>query len=121
MSTRVITIAVPKGRVLRALAPKLAAAGIDGSMLSEVGAARDDDDRRLIRELPALGWRLLLLKPDDVPTWVEYGAADFGVCGRDVLLERGFDLYQPVDLGIGRCQMVVAAPATPAGSSAKRE
>jgi ATP phosphoribosyltransferase len=49
-----------------------------------------------------------LLKPDDVPTYVEYGAADAGVCGRDVLMERTCDLYQPLDLGVGRCRMVVA-------------
>ncbi len=98
-----VTIAVPKGRVLKALVPVFARLGVDASVV--VG---DGDDRRLIREIPSLGWRLLLLKPDDVPTYVEYGAADLGVCGRDVLLERGFDLYQPVDLGIGRCQMVVA-------------
>ena len=61
--------------------------------------------------------RLLLLKPDDVPTYVEYGAADVGVVGRDVLLERGSDVYVPLDLGIGRCRMVVAAPV---GSSAPR-
>ena len=106
MSARPITIAVPKGRVLKALGPLLSRVGVPQSALAE------GDDRRLIRELPALGWRLLLLKPDDVPTWVEYGAADLGVCGRDVLVERGFDLYQPVDLGIGRCQMVVATKAT---------
>ncbi|MFI5302142.1 MAG: ATP phosphoribosyltransferase [Polyangiales bacterium] len=105
MSTlRPITIAVPKGRVLKALAPALERAGV-----ARADLLGDDDDRRLIRELPSLGWRLLLLKPDDVPTWVEYGAADFGVCGRDVLIERGFDLYQPVDLGLGRCRMCVAA------------
>jgi ATP phosphoribosyltransferase len=49
-----------------------------------------------------------LLKPDDVPTYVEYGAADLGVCGRDVLMERTCDLYQPLDLGVGICRMVVA-------------
>ena len=107
MSERPITIAVPKGRVLKALAPVLARVGVDPASI--LGVPGEPDDRRLVRELPELGWRLLLLKPDDVPTWVEYGAADLGVCGRDVLLERGFDLYQPVDLGIGRCQMVVAA------------
>ena len=105
MSHRPITIAVPKGRVLKALAPLLAR-----SVGAEAAAALsiDGDDRRLIRELPSAGWRFLLLKPDDVPTWVEYGAADLGVCGRDVLLERGYDLYQPLDLGVGRCTMVVA-------------
>jgi ATP phosphoribosyltransferase len=102
---RPVTIAVPKGRVLKALVPVLTRLGVDPSALLS-------DDRRLMREVPELGWRFLLLKPDDVPTYVEYGAADLGVCGRDVLLERGFDLYQPVDLGIGRCQMVVATAAS---------
>ncbi len=55
-----------------------------------------------------LAW--VFLKPDDVPTYVEYGAADLGVSGRDTLLERRHDLYTPVDLGIGRCRLVVAAP-----------
>jgi ATP phosphoribosyltransferase len=54
--------------------------------------------------------RFLLLKPDDVPTYVEYGCADLGVVGRDTLLERNYELYQPVDLRIGVCRMVVAAP-----------
>jgi ATP phosphoribosyltransferase len=106
MSERVVTLAVPKGRVLKALVPVLARAGVSPSAI-----LGDDGDRRLVRELPELALRVLLLKPDDVPTWVEYGAADFGVCGRDVLQERGYDLYQPVDLGIGRCQMVVATHA----------
>lgn len=104
-TARPITIAIPKGRVLKALAPMLAKnVGAEAASALEI----DGDDRRLVREVPSLGWRLLLLKPDDVPTWVEYGAADFGVCGRDVLLERGYDLYQPLDLGVGRCTMVVA-------------
>lgn len=104
--SRAVTIAVPKGRVLKALTPVLARLGIDAKDVLGEG-----DDRRLIREVPSVGWRFILLKPDDVPTYVEYGAADLGVCGRDVLLERGFDLYQPVDLGIGRCRMVVAMPS----------
>ena len=62
---------------------------------------------------------MCLLKPDDVPTYVEYGAADLGVCGRDILLERDYDLYAPLDLGIGRCRMVVAGKpgATRAGQT----
>ncbi len=107
--SRAVTIAVPKGRVLKALTPVLARLGIDAKEVLGEG-----DDRRLIREVPSVGWRFILLKPDDVPTYVEYGAADLGVCGRDVLLERGFDLYQPVDLGIGRCRMVVAMPSSTA-------
>ena len=96
-----LTIALPKGRVLRAVAPLLVQAGADAASLLS-------DDRSLVREMPAAGLRLLLLKPDDVPTYVEYGAADLGVCGRDVLLERPVDLYQPLDLDVGRCRIIVA-------------
>ena len=96
-----LTVALPKGRILRSLAPLLQRAGIDPAPLLV-------DDRTLIREVPAAGLRFLLLKPDDVPTYVEYGAADLGVCGRDVLVERPCDLYLPLDLEIGRCRMVVA-------------
>jgi ATP phosphoribosyltransferase len=100
---RPLTVAVPKGRVLRQLTPLLERAGIDTRPLFA-------DDRKLIKETTG-GTRFLLLKPDDVPTYVEFGAADLGVSGRDVLLERRYDLYQPLDLGIGRCRMVVAGPA----------
>lgn len=99
-----LTLAVPKGRILKHLVPLLRKAGIDASALLA-------DDRRLIRESADHSLRFLLLKPDDVPTYVESGAAELGVSGRDTLLERGYDLYQPLDLGIGRCRMVVAAPA----------
>ncbi len=98
-----IVVALPKGRILTALAPLLRRAGVDTASITA-------DDRSLIRETPDGALRFLLIKPDDVPTYVEYGAADLGVCGRDVLLERGSDVYQPVDLGIGQCRMVVAAP-----------
>jgi len=98
-----VTIAVPKGRVLKALAALLGRAGIAADVLLA-------DDRALIRSVEGENVRFLLLKPDDVPTYVEYGAADLGVCGRDVLVERESDLYQPIDLGIGKCRMVVAGP-----------
>ncbi|MAQ17296.1 MAG: ATP phosphoribosyltransferase [Sandaracinus sp.] len=109
--TAPITIAIPKGRVLEQLVPRLDAAGLDTGPLTK-------RSRKLIRELPPFdhdgsrhpGARFLLLKPDDVPTYVEYGTADIGVVGRDVLLEREYDLYAPLDLGIGRCQLAVAAP-----------
>ena len=100
----VLTIALPKGRVLRAVAPLFARVGAeDASLLS--------DDRSLVRESASSRLRFLLLKPDDVPTYVGYGAADLGVCGRDVLTERPTDLYRPLDLGVGRCRMVVAGVA----------
>jgi ATP phosphoribosyltransferase len=87
--------------VLKAVAPLLQRAGVDVTALLA-------DDRTLVRESAAAGLRFLLLKPDDVPTYVEYGAADLGVCGRDVLLERTADVYSPLDLGVGICRMVVA-------------
>jgi ATP phosphoribosyltransferase len=99
-----LTVALPKGRVLRAVAPILSRAGADVEALLA-------DDRTLVRESPAAGLRFLLLKPDDVPTYVEYGAADLGVCGRDVLMERTADLYRPLDLQVGVCRMVVAGVA----------
>ena len=104
MSQRPLTVAIPKGRVQKVLATLFAKGGLDASVL-------DDDDRRLVRQSADGRTRFLLLKPDDVPTYVEFGAADLGVSGRDILLERRYDLYQPLDLGIGRCRMVVAAPA----------
>lgn len=98
-----LTLAVPKGRVTRSLVELFERAGIPAAELLA-------DDRRLRRESDDGSLSFLLLKPDDVPTYVEYGAADLGVSGRDVLLERRYDLYQPLDLGIGRCRMVVAGP-----------
>jgi ATP phosphoribosyltransferase len=100
-----IVIAVPKGRVLTALAERLARAGVDRELLLR-------EDRTLVRDDRGSGIRFLLLKPDDVPTYVEYGAADLGIVGRDVLMEREYDLYAPLDLGIGRCRMVVAGKAS---------
>lgn len=98
---RPLSIAVPKGRILRALEPLLERAGLDATPLGE-------SDRRLVRETADGALRYVFLKPDDVPTYVEYGAADLGFAGRDTLLERPTDLYVPVDLGIGRCRLVVA-------------
>jgi ATP phosphoribosyltransferase len=100
---RPLTVAIPKGRVQKQLVPLLERAGFEAARLG-------DDDRKLIREAEDGTLRFLLLKPDDVPTYVEYGAAELGIVGRDVLLERRYDLYQPLDLGIGKCRMVVAGP-----------
>ncbi len=106
MSEKVLTIAVPKGRTLKPLARVLEAAGFPTAELLS-------DSRALVREAPAATadappLRFLLLKPDDVPTYVEYGAADLGVVGRDVLDERSSDVYTPLDLGFGRCRLAVA-------------
>ena len=108
-----LTIALPKGRTLRPVATLLARAGVESAAEGTARPLPDalaDESRALVRlarfgELPL---ELLLLKPDDIPTYVEYGTADLGVCGRDVLVERDVDVYHPVDLGIGRCRLVVA-------------
>lgn len=99
-----ITIAIPKGRVTRALAPLFERAGVDPEPILA-------DDRKLIRTSADGKLRFLLLKPDDVPTYVEYGAAELGISGKDTLRERGYDLYQPLDLEVGVCRLVVAGPA----------
>src|ERR1700753_853863 len=112
---RPLTVAIPKGRVQKQLVPMLTRAGLAAQSLL-------DDDRKLVRETEDGRLGFLLLRPDDVPTYVEYAAADLGIVGRDVLLERRYDLYQPLDLGIGRCRMVVAGvparplPAVPRGA-----
>lgn len=111
--SRPFTLALPKGRSLGPVTSLLTRAGLvgrgpDGPLpLAEV---LGDDSRALVRRASWHGRPVdvLLLKPDDVPTYVEYGTADVGVAGRDVLLEREPDLYQPVDLGIARCRLVVA-------------
>ena len=67
------------------------------------------EGRKLVVELDGLSF--LFVKDADVPTYVEYGAADCGIAGRDVLMESGSDVYEPLDLGFGRCRLVVARPA----------
>ncbi|HSQ64486.1 MAG TPA: ATP phosphoribosyltransferase [Polyangiaceae bacterium] len=99
---RPLVVAVAKGRTVKALAPLLRRAGIDSSPLTS-------DDRTLVRDSGAL--RFLLLKPDDVPTYVEHGVADLGVCGRDVIREHEASVLVPLDLKIGRCSMAVAGLA----------
>jgi ATP phosphoribosyltransferase len=95
-----IVIAVPKGRVLEQLSGRLEEAGISTEALTA-------NSRQLVREDKESGLSYLLLKPDDVPTYVEYGAADLGIVGRDVLMEREYDVFAPIDLGIGKCEMMV--------------
>ena len=100
-----ITIALSKGRIFDETTPLLKAAGI---------VARDDPEksRKLILRTNREDVRLLIVRATDVPTYVQYGAADLGVAGKDVLDEHGGQgLYQPLDLKIARCRMVVAVPS----------
>jgi ATP phosphoribosyltransferase len=101
-----LTIALSKGRIFDETLPLLAAAGI-------APAEDPETSRKLIIGSNRPDVRFIIVRASDVPTYVQHGAADLGVAGKDVLLEHGGeDLYQPVDLGIGRCRMVVAARAS---------
>ena len=95
--TSKLTFALSKGRLLRESLGLLQAAG-----LGDIG----DPGRRLVVEAGDL--RLLFVKDQDVPTYVEHGVAEAGIVGRDMLLESRSDVHQPLDLGFGRCRLVVA-------------
>jgi ATP phosphoribosyltransferase len=98
----VITLALSKGRIFDETLPLLAAAGIRP-------LDNPDASRKLILRTSRRDLRLLVVRASDVPTYVQYGAAELGIAGKDVLLEHGgAGLYQPLDLGIAACRMVVA-------------
>lgn len=97
-----LTIAVAKGRLQTDALALLARAGV--GLPSEAISSR-----RLALEDESGRYRFIFVKPADVPVYVEHGIADCGVVGRDVLIESGTDLLQPITLGIGRCRIVVAA------------
>lgn len=99
-----LTIAIPKGRILEESIELFGKIGIElSSML--------DDSRKLVFDYPDQGLRALIVRATDVPTYVEYGCADLGIVGKDTLLEQEKDLYEPLDLKFGYCRMVVAEPA----------
>ena len=99
-----LAIALPKGRLFE---DSLGLFGRLGS--AAVEALREG--RRLVAEDPARGWRFLCIRAADVPAYVERGAADAGIVGKDQLLEQQPDVYEPLDLAFGRCRLVVAEPA----------
>lgn len=99
-----ITIALSKGRIFEETLPLLAAAGI-------VPAEDPEESRKLIIGTNRDDVRVIIVRASDVPTYVQYGAADIGIAGKDVLLEHGgAGLYQPLDLVIAKCRMSVAVP-----------
>lgn len=100
MSERLV-LALPKGRVLAQSLAALRAAGLDLELT--------DDDRVLRHE--AGGASVIVMRNSDVPTYVQLGVADAGVVGKDVLLESGSDVYEPVDLGFATCRLALIRPA----------
>jgi ATP phosphoribosyltransferase len=102
MSCSGITLALSKGRIFEETLPLLAAAGI-------TPLESPDSSRKLIIATNRADVRLIIVRASDVPTYVQYGAADLGIAGKDVLNEHGGNgLYQPLDLRIARCRMMVA-------------
>ena len=99
-----ITLALSKGRIFEETLPLLAAAGITPNESPE-------SSRKLIIGTNRPDVRLIIVRATDVPTYVQHGAADMGIAGKDVLIEHGGEgLYQPVDLDIAKCRMMVAVP-----------
>jgi len=99
-----ITIALSKGRIFEETLPLLAAAGI-------VPTENPESSRKLIIGTNRDDVRVVIVRASDVPTYVQYGAADVGIAGKDVLIEHGgTGLYQPLDLKIAKCRLCVAAP-----------
>ena len=102
MSNDTLTIALSKGRIYKDTLPLLAAAGI-------TPADDPDTSRKLILDTNHPDVKLVVIRAADVPTYVQYGAADLGVSGKDVLMEHGGEgIYEPLDLGIARCRLMVA-------------
>ena len=101
---RYLTIALAKGRLADKAMEMFEAIGISCDEM------KDKASRKLIFVNEDLGVRFFLAKANDVPTYVEYGAADIGIVGRDTILEEGRKLYEVMDLGVGKCRMCVCGP-----------
>ena len=97
-----LTIALSKGKLIEAALALFRKAGYDITGLSS-------DSRRLMFVSPAHDMTFLIVRPSDVPTYVEYGGADAGIVGKDVLMEQDSDVYEPLDLGFGACRISVAS------------
>jgi len=97
-----ITVALSKGKLLGPTLALFKRAGYTSNSLSS-------GSRHLLFRCPEIDTTLMIVRPSDVPTYVEYGAADVGVVGKDILLEQDRDVYEPLDLKIGACRISVAA------------
>ena len=104
MDMRYLTFALAKGRLANKTLEMFERLGITCEEM------KDPRSRKLIFTNEELGMRFFLSKASDVPTYVEYGAADIGIVGRDTILEEGRKLYEVMDLGMGRCRMCVCGP-----------
>ncbi len=103
MTNDCITIALPKGKLF----------GLSADLLKKVGFTAEglsEKSRKLVIENEDARLKFIITKTADVPTYVEYGAADLGIIGKDVILESGKDVYELLDLGFGKCRLMMAVP-----------
>lgn len=112
---RYLTFALAKGRLAKKTLSLLEQIGITCDEM------KDPDTRKLIFVNEELKLKFFLSKATDVPTYVEYGAADIGVVGKDTILEEGRNLYEVMDLGFGKCRMCVCGPESARGLLKKNE
>jgi ATP phosphoribosyltransferase len=103
---RYLTVALTKGRLAKKTLELFEQVGVTCQEM------QDPDSRKLIFVNEELGMRFFLAKGPDVPTYVEYGAADIGIVGKDTILEEGRSMYEVLDLGFGKCRMCVCGPAS---------
>jgi len=97
-----LTVALCKGKLIEPTLELFTRAGYSAAKLAT-------NSRRLMFPCPEIGMTFLIVRPTDVPTYVEYGAADVGIVGKDVLLEQDSDVYEPLDLRFGACRIAIAA------------
>lgn len=98
-----VTVALPKGKLF----------GLSAELLKKVGWTAEglhEKSRKLVIANEAVRLKFIITKTADVPTYVEYGAADIGIIGKDVILESGKDVYELLDLGFGKCRLMMAVP-----------
>ncbi|MGI5901284.1 MAG: ATP phosphoribosyltransferase [Desulfitobacteriia bacterium] len=103
MSGNFLTIALPKGKLLNDSLTVLSQTGLECMFV-------EDNSRKLIFDLPESEARIIVCRPTDIPTYVEYGAADLGFVGKDTIIEQNRDLAELLDLKFGYCRFVVAMP-----------
>jgi ATP phosphoribosyltransferase len=103
MVNNTLTIAMPKGRLIEPTLKLLGRLGLPAQGVEE-------ESRTLVYDFPKDGLRYIMCRPTDVPAYVEYGAADLGIVGKDIIVEQRKDVFEMVDLGYGYCRFVVAVP-----------
>lgn len=103
MNQEQLTLALPKGKLLEPTLKLLQSLDLPYEGI-------DEDSRNLMFDFPEAGVKYIMCRPTDIPTYVEYGAADIGVVGKDIILDQDKDIYEMADLGFGYCKFMLAVP-----------